>query len=292
MDGKRQSTLRLIGWMLAAIGGYITFAVCVRLLRDSFSIFEMAAIRSVGALIFCAVLLARNPVILEDLRTVDAKFHILRSVLHAAGTLAIVASIALVPLGLVSALEFTGPLFAALFAFCLTGLVPTRLSWIGLAAIAAGAGALIWQNMGGVGPVLLLPLVGTATLAMTNILLARMAARHRTTSIMLTMASVQLPIYLAGALLWQGGLNFGPINSLESVAIFGIAITGFSTQMALANATRHGTDLQVNALDVLRIPAVVLVAYVFFAERLSLEANIQIATIMFGVCLLAFARRR
>lgn len=292
MDGGRHSTLRLIGWMLAAIAGYVTFAVCVRLLRDVFSIFEIAAMRSVGALLFCGILFARSPLIPADLRTIDLKFHVMRSVLQAAGTLAIVGSIALVPLGLVSALEFTGPIFAAIFVFALSRAVPSPIGWMGLAAIVAGAGALIGQYLGGIGPAILLPLLGTATLTMTNMMLARLAARHRTTTIMLVMAALQLPIYLLGALLWQGGLSFGPITPMHALAILGIAITGFSTQMALANATRYGTDLQVSALDVLRIPAVVVVAYLVFAERLSFGANLQIGSIMLGVCLLALARGR
>lgn len=292
MDRKQQSIGHLIGWMLIAIVGYVLFAVCVRLLRDGFSIYEIAAFRSLGAIAFCSLLVARSPVILDDLRSIDLKFHVARSALQATGTLAIVSSITIVPLGLVSALEFTGPIFAAIFVFILTRALPDRLSWIGLAAILVGAVALVFQFLGGVGFAILLPIVGTATLTMTNMMLARLAARHRSTTIMLVMAALQLPIYLLGAFWWGKGFQLGAVSPLQAGAIVGVAITGFATQMALANATRYGSDIQVSALDVLRIPAVAVVAYTFFAERLSLQANLQILLIMFGVCVLAFMRRR
>lgn len=292
MDGRQQSVRHLIGWMLIAIGGYVLFAVCVRLLRDVFSIYEIAAFRSLGAIAFCSFVVARKPAILDDLRSIDLRFHAARSALQAAGTLAIVSSIALVPLGLVSALEFTGPIFAAIFVYILTRSLPDHLSWLGLAAIFFGAGALVMQFLGGVGLAILLPILGTATLTVTNMMLARLAARHHSTTIMLVMAMLQLPVYLLGAFLWGKGFQFGAVGPLQLGAVAGVALTGFATQMALANATRYGSDLQVSALDVLRIPAVALVAYTVFAERLSLQANLQILLIMLGICILAFIRKR
>jgi drug/metabolite transporter (DMT)-like permease len=278
--------------MLLAICGYVLFAVCVRILRDVFSIFEIAAFRSLGAIAFCSFVVARKPFILDDLRSIDIKLHAARSALQAAGTLAIVGSIALVPLGLVSALEFTGPIFAAIFVFVLTRALPERLSWLGLGAIFVGALALVAQFLDDFGPAVLLPIAGTAALTMTNMMLARLAAKHYGTTIMLVMALLQLPLYLLGALFWGKGFPLSTLGPLEIAAVAGIAVTGFATQMALAKATRYGSDLQVSALDVMRIPAVAIVAYVFFAEQLNLEANLQILLVMAGVCILAFVRKK
>ena len=291
MDREHHSVSRLIGWMLVAISGYVLFAVCVRLLRDVFSIFEIAAFRSIGAILFCSCFVIAKADILDDLKSISLRFHFGRSILQAAGTLAIVGSIAIVPLGLVSALEFTGPIFAAIFVFILTRRLPDRVSWIGLGAIFLGSSALVAHYVGGVGLAMLLPIAGTALLTMTNMMLARLAARHRVTTIMLAMAVFQLPIFLLGAYWWGRGFHPEMLGLVNVFAILGVATTGFATQMALANATRHGTDLQVSALDVLRIPAVATVAYAFFAEQLTLQANLQILLIMAGVFILTLRRR-
>ncbi len=195
MDRRSGSRTRLTLWMMVALSGYLLFAGSVRSLREELSIFELVALRALGGFLFCTAVVAQKPALIADLRSINVPVHLLRSLLHALGTLAIVAGIMLVPLGIVSALEFTGPIFAAGFVLLFYRLRPSAFSSWGLLAISIGAMALLAWHFDDLGMAMLLPLIGTAILTGTNMMLARLAARHRTTTILLVMTAIQLPLY-------------------------------------------------------------------------------------------------
>ncbi|MCU0817735.1 MAG: DMT family transporter [Beijerinckiaceae bacterium] len=277
--------------MMVALGGYLIFAGSVRSLREELSLFELVALRALGGLLFCMLVVSQKPALISDLRSINLPVHALRSLLHALGTLAIVGSILMVPLGIVSALEFTGPIFAAGFVLLFYRLGPSWFSALGLAAIAAGAFALLSRHFEHLGPAVLLPLLGTVILTGTNMMLARLAARHRTTTILLVMSAIQLPLYAICIPLFGTGSASHEIGLWQAFAILGVIASGIITQTALANASRHGTDVQLSALDTLRIPAVAIMAYLVFSEMLDATTLVLMGVIMCGAAIVAFGRR-
>jgi len=292
VDGPRHAPALLIFWAAIAICGYIIFAVSIRYLRQDFTIFEICTFRSIGGLMFSSILALRQPDVAHELGMIRPGFHAARSALLIIGTLAIVWSITAVPLGVVSALEFTGPLYAAGITFLLSHAVPSRYSSAGLATIAAAACVLCWWHATSIGVALLMPVFATVVLTCTNMMMSRLAARHKTVTILFVMNMMQLPVYLVMAVA-TGLSGFDSLSSpATALAVAGIASSGIITQSALANATRCGTDLQVSALDTLRIPAVATAAYLIFAETLDPVTISAIALIMAGVIAVTYGARR
>ncbi len=75
------------------------------------------------------------------------------------------------------------------------------------------------------------------------------------------------------------------------LSIVGVIASGIITQTALANASRHGTDVQLSALDTLRIPAVAIMAFLLFAEMLDAITISLMGLIMLGAAFVAYGRR-
>lgn len=277
--------------MIAALGGYLLFAGSVRSLREELSLFELVSLRAFGGFVFTGLFIASRPSLVEDLRSIHLPMHLLRSLLHALGTLAIVGSIMLVPLGIVSALEFTGPIVAAFFVYMLYKTKPTRFATFGLAAIGFGALALFLRHFDYIGIAMILPLLGTAILTSTNMMLARLAARHRVATILFVMMAIQLPLYALCIPLFGTGSATHQIGPWQLLSIAGVIASGLMTQTSLAMASRYGTDVQLSALDTLRIPAVAVMAFLVFAEKLDAVTLSQMALIMAGAGIVAYGRK-
>ncbi|HRE20609.1 MAG TPA: hypothetical protein PKW21_06205, partial [Rhabdaerophilum sp.] len=206
---------------------------------------------------------------------------VLRSLLHLIGSLALIWSVANLPLAYVATVEFTGPLFAAFAGWIVGRQLPGRTSAFGLAVIGLGCTILL-QSQGVAGDVrILMPVLAVMLLTATNLMLARLARTRRVASIIFVMHAIQFPAYLA--LLtwlsphWTDALiaRAGTWTAAEwaGVAASGLVLSfaGFITQAALANASRHGTPLQLCAADVIRLPLIALVGVVVFHEMLDMS---------------------
>jgi drug/metabolite transporter (DMT)-like permease len=262
--------------MSGYLAAYVAIALSIRHLSGSFTIIEIAILRSCGSLLIATLLVLRGAAdqpLFGDTRLRD---DIARSLLHMVGSLALIWSVANLPLALVTTIEFSGPLFAALIVFVATRRPPERLPALGLGVVAAGILLLLGQLDVARSPGLLVAVGAVAALTSTNIMLAKLAARRTTITIILLMHLIQLPIYLVLAALvptqWLGGPR-PDIATLDAMGLLLIAaatlalvIGGFMTQAALANASRHGSALQLCAADVLRVPLITLAAFLALGE--------------------------
>ena len=83
---------------------------------------------------------------------------------------------------------------------------------------------------------------------------------------------------IAGSVVWASGSGqrrgFLPANArndilrsvLHLAGSLALIVGGFVSQAALANASRHGTPLQLCSADTLRVPLITLAAYLILAE--------------------------
>lgn len=262
--------------MSAYLAAYVAIALSIRHLSGSFTIIEIAILRSCGSLVIAILLVLRGGADQPLLADVRLRDDIARSLLHMIGSLALIWSVSNLPLALVTTIEFSGPLFAALIVFVATRRPPERLPALGLGVVAAGMVLLLGQFDVAGSPGLLVAVAAVAALTSTNIMLARLAARRRTITIILLMHLIQLPLYLALAALvpapWLGGTRpdiaalDGTGLVLIAAATLALVVGGFMTQAALANASRHGSPLQLCAADVLRVPLITLAAFLVLGQ--------------------------
>ncbi|BCB20377.1 hypothetical protein [Bosea sp. ANAM02] len=280
--------------MSAYLASYLAIALSIRLLAGYLTVIEIGLLRSVGSLAIAASAVwaggaaQRRHVLPPRLRD-----DILRSVLHLAGSLALIWSLAHLPLALVTTIEFSGPLFAAVLLFLVLRRRPGIAATVGLAVLATGIGLLVFRLDAVPNRDLAIAIGAVAMLTTTNLMLARLAAQRSTLSIVLLMHAIQLPLYL---LLWffvpeqwspppqPYRLAFAlPELAVIGGAVLALIVGGFVSQAVLANASRHGTALQLCSADTLRVPLITLAAYLALAELPPTELLLPGLWVLCGV---------
>jgi drug/metabolite transporter (DMT)-like permease len=288
--------------MAGNVFAYFLLAVAIRQLKLDLSYPEILAIRSAGGLAIGLVLGWRDRRLFREVRHSRLPLHLVRSALHAVGAIAVVWSVANLPLGLVASIEFSGPLFAAAIGIFAFRRPPAGSAWIGLCLIFAGAAAIVFQYKDVLGLTLIIPFAGVAALTCTNIMLGTLSQRQSTHSILFLMNAAQLVIFLTLSMMTTEILQL-PSSSMSTTSLFThgtatfmfaivlMAVSGYMTQASLSQATRHGTAVQVSALDTLRIPALAVAGALLFGEPLEQNFVIPSAVIMCGAILTTYLDR-
>ena len=280
--------------MSAYLASYLAIALSIRLLSGYLTVIEIGLLRSVGSLAIAGAAVwageaeQRRAIIPPKLRE-----DVVRSVLHLAGSLALIWSLAHLPLALVTTIEFSGPLFAALLLFLTLRRRPGIGATVGLAVLATGIGLLVFRLDAVPNHDLAIAIGAVAMLTTTNLMLARLAAQRSTLSIVLLMHAIQLPLYL---LLWffvpeqwspprqPYRLAFAlPEFAVIGGAVLALIVGGFVSQAALANASRHASPLQLCSADTLRVPLITLAAYLLLAELPPAELLLPGLWVLCGV---------
>jgi drug/metabolite transporter (DMT)-like permease len=280
--------------MSAYLASYLAIALSIRLLSGYLTVIEIGLLRSIGSLAIAGSAVwaggaeQRRAILPPKLRE-----DIARSILHLVGSLALIWSLAHLPLALVTTIEFTGPLFAGVLLFLVLRRRPGTGATVGLAVLATGIGLLVFRLDAVPNRDLAIAIGAVAALTSTNLMLARLAAQRSTLSIVLLMHTIQLPLYL---LLWffvpeqwspppqPYRLAFAlPELAVIGGAVLALIVGGFVSQAALANASRHATPLQLCSGDTLRVPLITLAAYLLLAELPPAELLLPGLWVLCGV---------
>jgi len=284
--------------MAGNIAAYFLLALAIRQLKLDLSYPEILAVRSAGGLAIGLVFGWRDPTLFREVWRSRLPLNLGRSALHAAGSIAVVWSLANLPLGLVASIDFSGPLFAAAIGVFEFRMRPAGFSWIGLALIFVGAAIIVLQYKDVLGLAIIIPFAGVGILTCTNIMLGVLSQRQSTRSILFLMNAAQLAIFLTLSMVGTERLQL-PTSSLSTTALFthgtatftfaivAMAVSGYMTQASLSQATRHGTVVQVSALDTLRIPVLAVAGALLFGEPLEQAIIIPGTIIMCGAILAA-----
>lgn len=198
---------------------------------------------------------------LSVLRTERIGLHALRAMINGASMLIFFYAMTMTPLAQITALNFTTPIFATVFAVIL---LRERVGWRQWLAIFTGfAGALMVVRPGfaeiGLGPVLA---IGASLGYGIVVLIVKVISR--TESSVTTTAYFSLlmaPVTLVPSLfVWQW-------PDLETLLwLVGIGVVGNIGQILFAQALRIGDTSIVMPFDFVKLFWVASLAYVFFAE--------------------------
>ena len=252
-------------WMTGALLSFSATAVSVRALSKSIGIFDILACRSLAGMLILLALALVSPGPRGELRPRRVRLHLMRNLVHFAGTYAWALGLTLLPLATVFALEFTTPAWVALLAAVLLG---ERMTTSRAASILFGfIGILIIVRPGletfQIASVIVL---GSAlAFALTTIATKKLTATESTFSILLWMNVMQLPLNLAGSDLafWT------KLDATHVWPLLGICIGGLSAHFCLTNAYRHGDATMVIPLDFLRLPLIALIGWQVYGEALE-----------------------
>jgi drug/metabolite transporter (DMT)-like permease len=265
--------------MSGALLAFSATAVAVRALAPAFSVFEMLAVRNAAgvAILLCLALI--KPDLRAGLRTRRFTLHLMRNVLHFAGTDGWAFSLTLLSLATVFALEFTTPAWVALLAI---PLLQERMSLGRLVAVVLGfAGVLVILRPGleTLQPASLLVLGVAFTFALVAIMTKRLTRTESTFAILFFMNLLQLPMNLAGV----SGAFWLKIEPSHALPLIGICAGGLLSHYCLTNAYRRGDATMVVPLDFLRIPLIAFVGWQLYGEPLDPYVFIGSACIVVGL---------
>jgi drug/metabolite transporter (DMT)-like permease len=262
MISRGHPALRAAGWMAVSIASFVLMAVAARQLSGHMAPVEILFVRSAVSLLILVLLRPRLGV--GAFATRRLGLHIVRNIIHFAGQYAWVWGIAFAPLAVVTAIEFTTPVWVALLA---TALLREHLPPPRLVAVAAGiVGVLIIVRPGAsaFGPAALIILAGAFCFAAAILFVKALLRTDSVTAVVFYMSVIQLPMGLAGSLfVWVRPL----ISDIPWLAAMGA--TALSAHYAVGRALALGDASFVLPIDFLRLPVVGLTALLLYGEGLD-----------------------
>jgi drug/metabolite transporter (DMT)-like permease len=260
-----RSILAVVLWMSGALLAFSATAIAVRALAPAFSIFEMLAVRNAAGVLILLILALAKPELRPGLKPRRFKLHLMRNVLHFAGTDGWAFGLTLLPLATVFALEFTTPAWVALLAIPLLKEKMTRGRLVAVVLGFIGILVILRPGVETLQPASLLMLGVAFSFALVAIMTKRLTMTESTFSILFFMNLMQLPMNLAGV----GRAFWLHVQAAHALPLVGISVGGLLAHYCLTNAYRQGDATMVVPLDFMRIPLIAFVGWQFYGEALD-----------------------
>ncbi len=249
--------------MIAAALGFSMMNAMVRVVAADLNALEIAFFRNFFALIFLLPWLARAG--RAGLRTGRLGTHFFRSVIALGAMSCWYFSIAILPLGLAVALNFTLPLFATIGAALFLGEIVRARRWsatlIGFAGVLIILGPGFAEGGGGTTLAMLLPILAAVFMALSILLVKSLSRSESPVLIVFYMNLFLTPLSLIPALfVWRW----------PSLPVFGylvaIGLLAAVAHLALVQAFSRADASAIAPLDYMRLPFIAVIAYFAFGE--------------------------
>ncbi|PWU23808.1 MAG: EamA family transporter [Candidatus Rokuibacteriota bacterium] len=254
--------LRAAGWMASSIASFVLMAVAARQLSTRMSTMEILCLRSaVGLAVLLAIRGRLGPAAYVTHRL---PLHIARNVVHFFGQYAWVYGIALAPLALVTAIEFTTPVWVALLAAVLLGerIPPAR--WVAIGSGLAGVLIVARPGASAFDSAALIVLGGALCFAAAIVTVKSLLRSDRVTAVVFYMNLIQLPMGLAGS--WRVWVWPAWSDLPWAVAI---GLTSLTAHYSMGRALSLADASMVLPIDFLRLPCIALAALLIYGERID-----------------------
>lgn len=248
--------------MVLSLTSFVLMTVAARQLSGRMATFEILFLRSLVALI---ILLALGPRLGRGAyATRRLGLHVARNVIHFCGQYAWVWGIALTPLALVTAIEFTSPVWVALLAALLLGERLTLPRWAAIAGGVVGIIVIAQPGTSAFGPGALIVLAGSFCFAASVLVVKTLLRTDRVTAVVFYMSVIQLPLGLAGALFaWVW-----PVPA-DLPWVLAMGVTSLSAHYSMGRALSLADASFVLPIDFLRLPCVAVVALLMYGEPID-----------------------
>jgi len=263
-------------WMSGALLSFMAMAVGGRELATELSTFQILFFRSLVGLIVVGWLLTRGG--WRQVRNPPLGLHLVRNLAHFGGQFGWFYGLAFIPLAEVFAIEFTAPIWTAIWAALLLG---ERITAPRLAAIGMGiAGLLIILRPGAqsVHPAALAVLAGAVCFALTHTLTRRLALSETPLAILFYMTLLQAPLALAPSL---AGWTMPSLPLWPWVLIVGLG--ALSAHYCMARALTLAPATVVVPMDFLRLPLIAVVGALAYGEPLEWTVLLGAVVMLAGI---------
>jgi drug/metabolite transporter (DMT)-like permease len=268
----RNAALWMSGWLAAML----TITVAGREVGRELDVFQIMLLRS--ALGFLMVLpLVRHAGGFAAMRTTRIGLHALRNVVHFAAQFGWFAALLLIPVAQVIAIEFTLPIWTALFAVTLLGERFTRGKLAALALGLIGVIIIVRPGFATIEPGQLI-MVAAAFGFGTSVGMTKLLTRtDSAVAIIFWMIVVQALLgLLPGLYVWV----WPSLQTWPWIVV--IAFCGTFSHYCYARAMQHADATVVVPMDFLRVPLAALLGWLVYAERVDLYTALGAALILTG----------
>ena len=275
MNKHRSTSPVLIAalWMLGMVASLSTIAIAARELSSQISPFEMIFFRCVfGLSVLTPLVLYQHGRIPLSSRMWN---HVIRNISHYCGQAAWFIGIGYLALGKVFALEFTTPMWTLLLAYLILGEKITR--WRAL-SLALGLIGMLLVLRPGMVPIHFASFVVIASafcFALSHIFTRKLAQVETPTLILFHMSLIQIVISAVPAL-----LNWTNPEGIAWLWLGLMGVASITAHYSLSRALALADASIMIPIDFLRLPMIILVGYIFYAESLDLFVVLG-ATIIF-----------
>ena len=252
-------------WMIGAIVSFSSMAIAGRAVAGVLDTFELMMYRSfIGLAIVLIVGFATGKI--REVRRDRLGLHLIRNLAHFTGQNLWFYALGLISLAQLFALEFTSPIWVMVFAALFLG---ERLTGPRLVALALGfLGALVVARPGAGGDLLGLTIAALAAVGFAgSIVSTKLLTRTETILgilFWLTLMQAGMGLVTAG---WDGDITWPPLAIWPWVVMVGCA--GLLAHTCLTNALAIAPATVVTPMDFLRLPAIAVVGWAFYAEALD-----------------------
>lgn len=264
-------------WMIGAIVSFSAMAVAGRALSSDLDTFEMMTYRSlIGVVIVILMATLRGK--LGEVTTRDLPRHAVRNIAHFAGQNLWLASLTLIPLAQVFALEFTSPLWVILLAPFLLG---ERFTLKKFGVVLCGFIGILIVAQPGTTPLSLGTITAASAavcFALTAIFTKQLTRQHSVTCILFYLTTMQLLFGLVCAG-FDGDIDLPTTDGLPWIIVIGLG--GLTAHFCITTAMTLAPATVVLPIDFARLPVIAIIGMVLYDEPLTWPVFIG-AALIFG----------
>jgi drug/metabolite transporter (DMT)-like permease len=270
-------------WMLGAICAFSLTAVAGReattALNVGLSISQLVFYRNIIGLAVIFLLLSfqfyRNGT--SQLKTQQLTLHFGRNITHFCGQWCWFYGLAVLPLAQVFAIEFTVPIWTAIFAGVLLKEQLTLIRTLALALGFSGVLLILRPGFSVVEYASWVVLFSAIAYALSHTLTKRLAGRDSALTILFYMHLIQLPLALILVM-----FDFAWPQGMIWLYVALTAVAALSAHYCMAKALSYSDAMVVMPMDFLRLPLIALVGYLFYQEHVDLWLVVGALVMLLG----------
>jgi len=277
--------LKAAFWMACSMLCMLVMTYSGRMTTAALNVFQVMEIRSLIGLVLIYPLI-RHAGGFAAMRTQRPMQHLGRNVAHYAGQGAWLYALTLIPLAELIAIEFTAPIWTALFAVAFLG---ERLSGPKLAAMTLGligVVVIVRPGFSAFETGQLVVLTAAVFFGVSFTMVKSLTRTESVVSIIFWMLVIQSVLGLVPALIeWRT-----PPAELWPWLV-AISFGGAYAHYCMARALVHADATVVMPMDFLRVPATALLGYLAFSETIDMVTALGALLILAGNAVNLFGRR-
>ncbi len=252
------------------VGGIISFSLMAVSGREAGKVIETAELLTwrgaIGIVIIVAVLAATGR--FAEVKSARMPLHLLRNIGHFFGQYCWYYAVTLIPLAQLFALEFTAPIWVALFAPLLLGERFTAIKALAITVSFTGvlmvvrvwaegfvsefSGGQVWGMLAAIG------------FAMNMVCTKKLTSTETTLCVLFWLVIMQTPM----ALIVAGELPMIPPTPWIWMWVLILSVAGLCAHFCMTQAFRYADATIVTPMDFARLPVIAIVGAVAYAEPL------------------------